>query len=221
MLDWPSWQIDKNEDIEHRIFIATVSMCSYRVLSRLRFIAGNRSKPKQPFRLIVWEVIDFLQQLDQQAFHELPIESFIQKAKEVVRLADAWAKHQKPKELKNLVGGIHGLKQSGSIHALLGLIANLDLCPSSRRNLANIVSKVSQYREAAGFFYHTARKAPLLQQMNVVPANLPREAFNQLPGEDSVPELMSTVRRTSAPSQNLDISHLARLLNTTDAHSNE
>jgi hypothetical protein len=70
--------------------------------------------------------------------HSLPVSLLIKGAKDVVRLADLCAKHQKPAELENLVEGFYRLKQIGDLQALLDSIANRAMCPSLRRNHVNI-----------------------------------------------------------------------------------
>jgi hypothetical protein len=95
------------------------------------------------------------------------------------------------------------------------------MCPSSRRNLFNIVSKVSRYREAARFPCRTARKIPLLRRAKVVPINLPKEAFYRVAGENHNPQLASTVARINTICQGPDVRYLFRLLNTSGPQPND
>jgi hypothetical protein len=137
-----------------------------------------------------------------------------------VRLADLCAKHQKPAELEDLVEGIYRLKQIGDLQALLESIPNRAMCPSSRRNLVNIVSKVSRYREAARFLCRTARRIPSLRRTKVLLVNLPKEAFHRVSGEDYSPQLASTIARINTTCRGPDVGYLCRLLNTSGPQSN-
>jgi hypothetical protein len=120
-------------------------MCSQRILSRLRFVAKKQGTPKQPLRVVLGEAINSLKQVNHQMLQSLPVSLFTERAKEVVRLADLWAKHQKLAELEDLVEGVYWLKQIGDLQALLDSILNRAMCLSLRQSLANIVGKVSRY----------------------------------------------------------------------------
>jgi hypothetical protein len=95
------------------------------------------------------------------------------------------------------------------------------MCPSSRRNLFNIVSKVSRYREAARFLCRTARRIPLLRRAKVVLINLPKEAFYRVAGENHTPQLASTIARINTICQGPDVRYLFRLLNTSGPQPND
>jgi hypothetical protein len=196
-------------------------MCSNRILSRLRFIAKKGSTPKQPLKFVLGEAISSLKQANQQMLHSLPVALFTERANDVMRLADSWVKHQKPAELEDLVEGVFRLKQIGSLQALLDLIPNRAMCPSSRRNLVNIIGKVSRYREAARFLCRTARRIPSLRQSRVLLVNLPEEAFRRVSGGDHIPQLASAIARLSTNYQGPEVGYLCRLLNTSSAHLND
>ena len=192
-------------------------MCAPRILSRLRFVAKNRGTPKQPLKGVLEEAISSLKQLKNKELGEnlSTARSFVEKAKDVIKLADAWAKHQTSARLKDLVEGIHRLRQTGNLQLLLDKIPNRAMCPSSRRNLVNIVSKVSRYREAARFLYRTARKHHIIRHMNVALVNLRKEAFNRTAADQYTPRLASTISRISAGHQRPDLGHICRLMKTT------
>ncbi|KAJ4286506.1 hypothetical protein N0V90_013206 [Kalmusia sp. IMI 367209] len=167
------------------------------------------------------EAIDSLKQVNQQTLHHLPVRLFTERAKDVIRLADSWAKHRKPAELEDLMEGIYRLNQIENIQALLDSIPNRDMCPSSRKSLVNIVSKVSRYREAARFLYRTARIIPSLRRMKVVLINLPKNAFNRVSHQNHSPNLASTIARSSTIGQRPDVSYLCRLLKTSGSQLND
>lgn len=196
-------------------------MCSQCILSRLKFVTKKRGTPKQPLRVVLGEAINSLMQLDHQMLRSLPVSLFTERAKDVVRLADLWAKHQKPAELEHLVEGVYRLKQIGDLQALLDSIPNRAMCPSSRRNLVNIVSKVSRYREAARVLCRTAKQIPSLRRAKVrrakvVPVNLPKEAFNRVSVGNYTPQLASTIARINTVCQGPDVRYLCRLLKRVD-----
>jgi len=39
--------------LEHLVFTVIVRMCSHRILGRLRLVANDRGKPKQPFKVVL------------------------------------------------------------------------------------------------------------------------------------------------------------------------
>src|SRR5206468_2760335 len=131
--------------------------------------------------------------------------SFAEKAKEVMKLADAWAKHQTTPRLKDLVEGVYRLRRVGDIQALLDTIPNRAMDPSARRNLYNIVSKVARYREAARFLDRTAKSCRLVRRMRVVLVNLPEKAFYRLPADQYTPKLASTITRINTMGRQRDL----------------
>jgi hypothetical protein len=196
-------------------------MCSQRILKRLRFVAKKRGTPKQPLKVVLGEAINSLKQVDHQMLRSQPVSLFTERAKDVVRLADLWAKHQKPAELEDLVEGVYQLKQIRDLQALLDSIPNRAMCPSSRRNLVNIVSKVSRYREAARFLCRTAKRIPSLRRAKVVPVNLPKEAFDRVSAGNYTSQLASTIARINTVCQGPDVRYLCRLLNTGGSQPND
>lgn len=171
-------------------------MCSRRILGHLRLLAKDRGNPKQPFKVVLDEAINSLKKIDRQATHSLSVGSFIERARDVVKLIDSWVNHQKLAELEHLVEGIHELKQVGNLQVLM----DRDMCPSSRQNLINIVSRVSRYREAARFLYRTAKKLPLLRRTELMIVNLPAQVFQHPPGQNHIPDLVSVISITSTVS---------------------
>src|SRR5690348_9096209 len=119
-------------------------MCSQRILSRLRFVANNRGALKQPLKQILQNTISSIRYLCQKESnkHFILSTTFVERAKQVIKLSDAWAKHQTTGRLEKLVEAIHYLKRTGNIQTLLDTIPNRDMDPSSRQTLYNMVSKV-------------------------------------------------------------------------------
>lgn len=200
-----------------------MSMCSLRILCRLRFVANNRNKLKQPIKDVLLEAISSLEQLGNEKLgKQFPIATlFMERAKNVIKLADTWTKHQTPARLKDIVEGVHRLGQIGELQTLLNVIPNRAMCPSSRRNLLNIVSKVARYREAARFLYHTAKRFQLVRQTKLVLINLPQEAFLQIIVDKHTPRLVSTVARMNVVDRDRDLDRIYRLIETTEVQAND
>ncbi|KAF2439277.1 hypothetical protein P171DRAFT_317130, partial [Karstenula rhodostoma CBS 690.94] len=207
--------------MEHHIFTAIVSMCSQRILRRLRFVAKKWESPKQPLKGVLSDAIHSLKQVSQHTLHDVPVHLFTERAKDVIRLADSWIKHQKSAELEDLVEGIYWLKQIGDLQALMNLIPNHAMGPSSRQNLVNIVSKVARYREAARFLYRTAKRFPSLRRMKIVLVNLSKEAFDRVSGQQLNLQLSSTIARLNRTCQVPDVGYLCRLLKTSGPKLND
>lgn len=146
---------------------------------------------------------------------------FTERAKEVITLADSWARHQTLTRLGDLVEGIYRLWKIGELQALLEAIPNRAMDPSARKNLFNIVGKVARYRKAARFLYRTAKKFRLVRQMKVVLVGLPEEAFHKVSTDKYTPRLASAVMRIGAVYRQGELSHICRLLNTTEPQAND
>jgi hypothetical protein len=147
---------------------------------------------------------------------------FVERAKEVIKLIDAWVKHRTPARLGELVEGMRRLWRGGEPQALLSTIPNRSMGPASRKNLLNTISKVARYREAARFLYRTAKKIPLVRQMKIILVSLPQKVFQRIPVNQYTPTLPSTVSRISAlHGQQSTISHVCRLLDVSEVEASD
>ncbi|CZT13559.1 uncharacterized protein RAG0_17048 [Rhynchosporium agropyri] len=147
---------------------------------------------------------------------------FVERAREVVKLLDAWAKYRKPARLGELVEGVNHLHRVGDLQHLLKTIPNRTMDPASRQSLLNIISKVSRYREAARFLYRTAKKIPLIRQMKIVLGSLPQEAFQKISLNQYSPSFPSTLSRISTlHGEQSDIGQVCRLLKVSEVEANE
>jgi hypothetical protein len=200
-------------------------MCSVRILCRLRFISNSRNTPRQPIKELLQEAINSIQWLEKETVQDTGLlvlsRSFVESAKEVIKLVDAWAKHRKPARLVELVEGVYRLWRVGELQDLLGTIPNRVMGPASRKNLLNIISKVARYREAARFLYRTAKKIPLVRRMNIVLVSLPQSVFQKVPANQYTPTLPSTVSRISKlHGQRWNIGQVCRLLDVSEVEAN-
>lgn len=198
-------------------------MCSERILCRLRFISNSRKTPRQPIKELLQEAIESVRQLESETVqgNELRL-AFVARAREVIKLVDAWEKHRTPTRLGELVEGVHRLRRGGEPQALLSKISNRAMAPASRKNLLNIIGKVARYREAAIFLYRTAKKIPLVRKMKIVLVGLPHGAFQRLPANQHTPTLPSTLSRINKiHGKRWDISHICRLLKFTEVEASD
>lgn len=146
----------------------------------------------------------------------------MERAKEVIKLVDAWVKHHASARLVELVEGVYHLWRVGELQDLLSTIPNRMIDPTSRKNLLNIINKVSRYREAAKFLYRTAKKIPLVRRMKIVLVGLPQSVFQKIPANQCTPTLPSTVSRISAlHGQQGNISQVCQLLNVSEVEAND
>ncbi|KAE9373333.1 hypothetical protein N431DRAFT_504021 [Stipitochalara longipes BDJ] len=215
---------DGTPGIEDQVFSAIISMCSVRILCRLRFISNSRNNARQPIKKLLQEAVNSLR--EKETFQDTRLlllsRSFVERTKEVIKLVDAWAKHRTPSRLKELVEGFDRLWRVGELQDLLSTIPNRSMDPSSRRTLLNITSKVARYREAARFLYRTARKIPLVRRMKIVLASLPQSAFQKIPANQCTPTLPSTVSRASAlHGQRWNVGQVCRLLNVSKVEADD
>ncbi|KAF8851658.1 hypothetical protein BDZ45DRAFT_750438 [Acephala macrosclerotiorum] len=211
--------------VEDEIFAAIISMCSARILCRLRFVANSRKATRQPIKELLQDAIKSIRQLENEMVKDSKLLTiatlFIERAKDMIKLADAWVNHHTPARLGELVEGVHHLWRVGEIQALLNAIPNRAMCPTSRENLLNIIRKVARYREAAKFLYRTARKFPLVRQMKIVLVRLPQNVFQKIPANQCNPTLPSTVSRISAThGQRWNVDHLCRPLKVSEVEAN-
>ena len=208
--------------MEEELFVGIISMCSTRILQRLRLIPSKRKpgKPKKPIKLVLQNVMEYVKRIKIEKIPDTDLQStmslFRTKAKDVVRLIDSWHGHQTPTRLGVLVKGVYNLHQVTKLSTLLDLIPTLDMQHNAKISLLNTISKVARYREAARILYRTAKKIPSARQMTAVPVKLPEEAFSFASYNTYTPSLLSTVTRIDKQYHHHKLfSRVCHLLNTT------
>lgn len=154
---------------EEDIFAEIVSMCTTRILERLRIIHQQDKPP------IETHLLDAIRILSQKS----PI--FTDAAKDLVHKLNLWNKHQTTSELIKVVESAHHLSKIPDLATLLDHISNKDMSPTARSGLLNAIKKVARYRIAARILYRAAKKFPIVQKMNFIPINLPEVAFQKVP----------------------------------------
>lgn len=192
----PPKTIDK-PDLQGRVLMSIISMCSPRVLYRLGL---DRKATKRPIQDLLREAIFSVQRVTDQKLHSknlsLTSTLFRSEASKVIHLVDRWLKHRTSNELVELVEGIYHLKKTAPrFQELLNMISNKDMSPSSRSSCLNIIRKVSRYREAARKLYRTAKKFPVVRNMKIQLASLPRKAFEGQSLSNQIPNLCSCLSK--------------------------
>lgn len=208
--------------MEEELFAGIISMCSVRILQRLRLISSKRTlrKPKKPIKVVLQNVMENVKRIKTEKMPDKELQStqflFRTRVKEVIRLIDLWWGHQTTTRLGDLVKGIYHLHQVTKLSTLFDLIPTLDMQRDEKASLLNTISKVARYREAARILYRTAKRIPLARQMIVVPVKLPKEAFSFASASAYSPVLLSTVTRIDQQyHQQRLFSRVCHLLNTT------
>ncbi|PLB47584.1 hypothetical protein P170DRAFT_409773 [Aspergillus steynii IBT 23096] len=187
--------------IKNRIFYVIVSMCSPRILSRLRLAPSGRQKMKRSFKDTLQELTIALTQVNQRKLADRNLSEvvnlLIDRVKEARKQVGSWFRHQVTERLLELVESIYRIKQIKLLQSIIGMIPNIYMSPTARQSFLNIVNKTSRYWEAARFLYRTAKKVPLARKMRTVPVHLPKEAFKIPSTNTYTPDLVKKVTEAS------------------------
>jgi hypothetical protein len=196
-------------------------MCSQRILRRLRLIKGKRSKSKPPIQEILWKAIGSLQQHNKSSSNQSSSSStFVNDARTVIKLADAWLKHQVIPRLKELVEAIHHLKNNRDLETIVGIIPNQEMCPSMRSKLINIISKVARYRDVARYLFRLSKRSTLARHMNLLPVVLPKDMYSRLQTQ-SYASLSAVFTRIATSGQKSNIGRIYQPMKLTEDQANE
>ncbi|KIW07134.1 uncharacterized protein PV09_02006 [Verruconis gallopava] len=186
--------------LQDSIFDIIISMDSARIFQRLRLTRGKRNVQRQRLKEVLQCAVNFIEHRSYESEQLVATSKLlISRAKEVIQLLDAHAKHQVPARLGALVEGIYRLRQAGDLKELLGPMPNTIMDPSLKKSLLNIIDKVARYREVPAILCHMAKKIPVMRNLRLTIAKLPREAFAQVSTNKYVPELRRTLSRVHLP----------------------
>ncbi|KAK6825772.1 hypothetical protein PG987_013266 [Apiospora arundinis] len=194
--------------VEQDAFSAIVSMCSSRILYRLR-LKMRPSKP--PIKKVLQDVLSSLPKGASSNFS-----AFTKTVKDIVKLIDAYTKHQTQHELEAVVEGFHRLQQLKDAGRVINAIPNRSMNPTTRKSLLDIIKKVARYRECARYLRRLATKNSLLRQMEVVLVQLDAEAFRRVPIEHLEPMFTTRLpQNTSKKGKRRHLENICRILDTT------
>jgi hypothetical protein len=202
-------------------------MCSHRILRRLHFKRCKNKTPKQPAREKFQNVIRALAPHGAKKLPKLARVSdeeralFLERAKEIIRLINAWTNHPRPQQLEDLVHGFFRLRKV-DCQAVVNAIPDVEMEKSAKNSLMNMILKVARYAEAARFLFRTAKTFRIARQMQVMLVTLPENAFRRTPVDSnyelslsSVLSRVSGVRRTELSGQGYQADTVCGLLDTT------
>lgn len=127
--------------MEEELFVGIISMCSTRILQRLRLIPGKRKlrKPKNSIKLVLQNAMEYVKRIKIEQMPDTDLQStmslFRTKAKDMVRLIDLWRGHRTPTRLDDLVKRVYHLHQVTKLSTLLDLIPTLDMQQDAKISL--------------------------------------------------------------------------------------
>ncbi|KJZ74046.1 hypothetical protein HIM_06495 [Hirsutella minnesotensis 3608] len=192
----------ETKNTEDQAFSGIVSMCSDRILSRMRLATHKRKQPRQTIMILLQETITLVGA-------EFP--DYRQKAQTVVKLLNQWTKHQTRQRLGHVVDAILQLSRTSDLPRLLGSIPNATMGPSERSNLLRMITRVGRYREAARFLYRLAKKHEIARHMRTIRVSLPQSAFLQASNEYA-PDLRSVLARLGMMDSRFDFGQFSYIL---------
>jgi hypothetical protein len=207
---------------EGQVLTAIVSMCSKRILQRLRLVTNRCSNPKQDINDTLRAAIVYLQHTKKSVLgqhYELSL-TFVERAKAVIHSCDAWRKHQTLLRLGELVKTIHDLNCIGDIGGMLRSIPNQSMDPSTQRSLYNIITKVARYHEISRYLYRMSKKYEAIRSMALEIVQLPESTYSRPATEYHAPTLSSTFTRLGIPHRKQKSEQIFRLLEVTEQEAN-
>ncbi|KAL4794538.1 hypothetical protein BDV19DRAFT_379457 [Aspergillus venezuelensis] len=137
-----------SSDVRSGILNIVVSMCSLRILSRLRLARSGWKKPKRCFKDTLMEVTLALRNMNQDRMRERGLLDTVNKvsaeAKRARKAVDACMQYEAPERLVEIVESIHQLQRIKQLPDDINLIPNICMNPSARESFLNIVGKTIQ-----------------------------------------------------------------------------
>lgn len=163
-------------------------MCLPRILCRLRLAPSKRKGIRPLIKELLQTAIDGVGRVNPEKILRLnlgvTLSEFKLLSKKIIQLINNWLKYRVQSRLASILGSIRRLNKISGLPDLLQLIptgasgivqdSNFASC------LLNIVSKVSRYCQAAGVLYKIAKQYPMVQNMKLQLATLPREAYDRV-----------------------------------------
>lgn len=138
---------DRSPSLKDQVFYMVVSMCSSRILSRLRLGSPGCRKMKRSFRDTLQALDRALTQISQDKLKDRDLLEAVSllstRAKEARKAADLWSRHQVAARLIELVESIYRIQQIEQLQPIVDMIPNDYMEPTARESFMNIVGKVS------------------------------------------------------------------------------
>lgn len=187
-------------------------MCSSRILNRLHIKKRKiRRTPNQPAREKFQNVIRAL--APHGATRLLPPAKvsdedrglFIERAKDIIALIDAYTHHPRPQQLEDLVCGFYRLRKV-NCQAIVNGVPDNAINQSGKNSLINMIRKVARYAEVARFLFRTAKKFPIVRRMQITQVSLPKSAFLRTPVGSEYKTSLSSILARITESQKAKLS---------------
>ena len=213
--------LDLSRDTEQKVFTEIIQLCKSRILQRLRFQRKKKGPQKNKEGTTIAgglkPAVDYLH--NRSSKNE---KLFLERAKQVLKLASSWTKHSTNKELESLVDAINSLRQTEEFDDILEAVFRRERNLQVRYYLSNMIRKVSRYREAARILRRLACGNLQVRQMQIIIVELPNEAFSR-PATDS--NYSASIQSTLSRVQNLkvvlkDVNQMCKLLQLSRAEVN-
>jgi hypothetical protein len=209
-------------DMERNVFDAVVSMCTKRILLRLRLARSKRGAQNRSIQQGLRSAVQCLSELRMATSdprYRL-LSSFIQEAKLVIKLADDWVNHQTLVRLTELVDSIYRLRLAVDPEALFGGLTSRDMDPSSRKSLINIINKVARYREIGRYLYRLSKRKSLHHPIKFTAIGLPAEVYARPTEISATSTLEHVLARHQQSFRNKDITRICHLIDSKNHSAN-
>ena len=201
-------------EMEKNVFDAVVSMCTKRILLRLRLVRSKQGASKRSIQQGLRSGVECLSRL-RMATSDPRCKllcSFINEAKLAIKLADDWVNHQTLVRLKELVNSIYRLRLAVDPEALFSGLTSRDMDPTSRKSLINTINKVARYREIGRYLYRISKKNVLQHQIKFKAIGLSAEAYARPTETSATSTLEHVLARHQQFFRNIDITRICRFI---------
>jgi hypothetical protein len=208
------YQVDDREGRMDLLLTAIVTMCYKRILCRLRLISNSRSKPKKPFKEVLQNAVNAINQMEFRSPGDMTAaaKDLLENAKTVARAIDLWTKHQTVIRLISIVKAVKILSETPGLQEMLDLVPNTLIEKPIRDGLLNIIRKISRYEEIVKALLRMTRRYPIVRNMKVVLAKLPESAFARVSIANYTPNIASTIPPNFASRRQHILEAMQRLL---------
>ncbi|KAM0664928.1 hypothetical protein ACQRIU_006081 [Beauveria bassiana] len=211
---------------ENDLFVQIVSLCRSRILCRLGYQKKTASRCRSPLDSVLDRARESLLQLRKGVqvpkmgeYHKnssslsAQIEKFLEKSASLVKVTRSWTMHKTDNELCAVIDGLYDFVAMDKWKAVIDLIPDRLMEPSSRESLVKMLQRGSRYRHVARVLYRAAKKYPIARRMEAVAVQLPKRAFQRASPSSPPSSLERTSSRVlAAPNHSVD--RLCQALNT-------
>lgn len=215
----------KQPDVEDDVLHAIVSMCTKRIVIRLRLrsLKTKQRSIKPTIQHTLRLVIECLQRSSKGRNDQRnkDLDMFIENARLVIRSVDDWVNHQTVVQLKRLVVSVYNMKRIVDLEAVLCGITSKEMDPSIRKSLVNIIQKVARYCEIARCLFRMSKKHALFRHMMIRIIELPAQAYIRPQENRHTSTLASAIARSHQSYRRENVAHIRRLIGETNADIDE